>query len=90
MVEDIFSGINYEDLTPDIRLMADACGIEAVRKILMNLNGLQFYIPKITSFEKFVLRYLSENKSKSLKEIARELEVTEYYLKAVKKRNLSE
>lgn len=84
---DFYELINYEDLTPDIKLIADVCGIEPVRNILKNLNGLQFYIPKVTSFERFVFRYINENNHKSIKEIARELEVTEYYLKTVIKRN---
>jgi predicted transcriptional regulator len=85
---DYFEQINYDDLTPDIRLIADVCGIEAVREILRNLNGLQFYIPKVTSFERFVYRYINENNHKTIKEIARELDVTEYYLKSVIKRNI--
>lgn len=84
---DFYQKISYDDLTPDIRLIADVCGIEAVREILKNLSGLQFYIPKVTGFEKFVLRYIHENKERSIKEIARDLDVTEYYLKNVLKRN---
>ncbi|MDT3739752.1 MAG: hypothetical protein RO257_09645 [Candidatus Kapabacteria bacterium] len=84
---DYFDKIVYEDLTPDIRLLADACGLDSVRHILRHLGGLQFYIPKVTSFESFVLRHMKENYHKSIKEIARELDVSEQYLKSVKKRN---
>jgi hypothetical protein len=87
MMIDYFNKISYTDLTPDIKLIADACGMEAVRDILRKLSGLQFYIPKVTSFEGFVLRYMNENSSKSIKELAKELEVSEQYLKIVKKRN---
>jgi hypothetical protein len=83
---DLYEKLDYEDLTPDIRLLADVCGIDSARLILKNLAGLQFYIPKITSFEGFVYKYLVENKHKNNKEIARDLEVSEAYIKTVKKR----
>ncbi|MDX9790063.1 MAG: hypothetical protein WCZ17_02215 [Candidatus Kapaibacterium sp.] len=79
--------VEYEDLTPDIRLIADVCGMDTVRKMLQHLSGMQFYIPKITSFQTFIRRYIKQNSSRSFKEIALELCVSEQYIKSVRNKS---
>jgi len=77
---DIYNYINEDDLSNDLRLIADVCGLEAVQKMLKHLAGLSFYIPKITRLEKFVIRYVSLFPKKSIKQIAKELRVSDKYL----------
>lgn len=86
-MSDFYDQIKYEDLNPDIKMIADSCGIDVARNIIRHLGGLQFYIPKVTGFESFVLRFMFENKHSKLKDIARLLGVSEQYLKIVQKRN---
>lgn len=78
----IFNEIQYDDLPKDLQFIADCCNIETVRLLLENFNGLYFYIPKITKMPKLIKRYYKEN-NKSLKEIAKELNVSETYLRKV-------
>ena len=78
---DAIDKIKDEDLTPDLKLLADICGIETIRTLLRNYSGLGFYIPKLTKLDNFIFRYLSQNDGKTLKEIAKELNVSENFLK---------
>ncbi len=88
-MKDVFDLITDKDLTPDLKLLSDVCGIETVKTLLRNLNGLSFYIPKISHLDTLVIKYYQLNKDKSYKQIARELGVSEPYLKnlVVKKAN---
>lgn len=87
MKTEIFEEIEFEDLTEDLKMLAEACGLETVRKILKHFGGLNFYIPKISRLDKFILKYISKNKDKSQKQIARELNVSEYFLRVLQKRS---
>ena len=80
-MKDIFDIIEDNELTPDLQIMADICGIDLVRQLLRTLPGMSFYIPKITRLDSFVRRFISLNKEKSRKQIAKELNVSENYLK---------
>lgn len=73
--------ITIDEVTPDMRLLADVCGEEAMRQILRHLGGTQFYIPKMSKFDSFVLRYYNQNKDKPLKYIAIQLGVSEQYVR---------
>lgn len=86
MKKDIFDRIEREDLTEELLLISDVCGIETVQILLRHYSGLSFYIPKISRFDGFVIRYINENLSKSCKEIANELSVSEQYIR-IKKRS---
>ncbi len=81
MQNDKFDEIKYEDLTEDLKLIADYCGMELVKKMMRELSGMYFYIPKITRLDNFINRYIIENKDKSRKEIAKYLQVSEQFLK---------
>lgn len=79
-MQDVYDLIEKEDLTPDLRLIADVCGIIATQKLLKYLNGMCFYIPKLSKLRKFILRYVESNGNKTTKEIAKELGVTEKFI----------
>ncbi len=78
---DIFDMIEMEELTPDMRLIAEVCGEKAVRDLLRHLGGTQFYIPKMSKFDAFVLRYIKSNWDKPIKLIAVELGVSEQHIR---------
>lgn len=88
-MKDVFELITVSDLTPDLKLLNDVCGLETVKTLLRNLNGLSFYIPKISHLDTLVIKYYTQNNEKSYKLIAKELGVSEPYLKnlVVKKIN---
>ena len=78
--------ISKEDLTIDLKLVLDICGMETVIKMINNLGGLSIYIPKISHLDTLVKKYIKKNPEKTLKEIAKELKVSEPFLKNVTKR----
>lgn len=78
---DIFDLISEEDLTPDLEILSDLCGIDIVRELLRKTSGMCFYIPKITKLNGFILKYIEDNKFKSRKTLAKELNVSEQYLR---------
>jgi len=78
---DIYDMIELDELTPDMRLIAQVCGEKAMRDILRHLGGTQFYIPKMSKFDTFVLRYIKTNKDKPIKLIAVDLGVSEQYIR---------
>ena len=80
-MKDQYDEIEYEDLTDDLMIMAEHCGIDAVRQLLRELPGMSFYIPRISRLDKFISRFAKENRDKSRKEIAKKLRVTEQFLK---------
>jgi hypothetical protein len=80
-MNDVFDIIEETELTPDLQIMADLCGIDLVRKLLRTLPGMSFYIPKITRLDGFVRRFITLNHDKSRKQIAKALNVSENYLK---------
>lgn len=83
---DIYENINEENLTGDLSMLSDVCGIVNVRKILRHLGGISLYIPKISRLDGFVVDYIKNNQTKSIKKIAGELGVSEQYIRNVKRR----
>lgn len=80
-MKDVFDCVEAEDLTPDLEMVANVCGIEFVRNLLRNLSGLSFYVPKLSRLESFIGKYMRNNKEKNLKQVAKELLVSEQFLK---------
>lgn len=78
---DIYSKLEVEDLTEDLKLFAMSCGIETVRSLMKNCAGLSIYIPKLARLDRFIMKYIRANSQKSFKEIARDLGVTEQHIK---------
>lgn len=80
---DIFERITKDDLTNDLKILADTCGIEVVQNLLRNCASLTIYVPKISHLDKFIIRYIRENSYKSFKLIAKELGVSEQHIRNV-------
>jgi Mor family transcriptional regulator len=83
---DIYELINEEDFTSDLKLLSSICGVEITRNIIRYLSGINFYIPKITKLDTFVINYLNNNKKKSIKELAQDLKISEQTVRNVKNR----
>lgn len=83
----IFSDLQYNELDEDMKFVADSCGMDTVINMLHKLGGLQFYIPKITKLDKFILRKWRESELKTIKEFAREINVSETYLRKLIRSN---
>ena len=59
----ILQNLQYEDLTEDLQMIYDVCGEETVIRLIENLGGLSFYVPKITRFDDLIYRYIRDNKN---------------------------
>lgn len=79
---------NYEELTEDLQLMSNIIGIDNVVKLIENLGGTNFYIPKYSKLDKFIKRFLLDNKGLSNKKICLDLNVSEQYIRNFKKKFL--
>ncbi len=79
-MNDIFEKIEASDLTEDLELIANVVGIDVIRNFLRNFQGAYFYIPKVSRLERFVIRYINENPTKTIKQLAIELGVSAQYL----------
>lgn len=75
--------LSEEDLTPDMRMVADICGLETVKILLINLGGIDIYIPKISKLDNFIRKYIEANFTKTFKEIACELKVSVQFIKKI-------
>ena len=82
----ILKDLQYGDLTEDLQMIYDVCGEEVVIKLIENLGGLSFYVPKITRFDDLIYRFITENKQQTYKKVAARLGVTEQYVKSIVKR----
>ncbi len=82
-MQSIFDEIQKEELTPDLQLLADVCGMECVRLLLRTLPSSSFYLPKITRFEKFIARYVEQHQDKTERMLALELGVCEPFIKKI-------
>lgn len=87
-MEDVFEQITKEELTQDLDMIAELCGLDTVKKLLRHFGGISFYIPKLTRLDKFVFKYIKTNNDKTYKLIAKELGVSEHYLRLVRKRHI--
>ena len=85
-MNDVFEMVETDDLTADLQIITEICGIETVRKLLKHFAGLNFYIPKLSRLETFVLRYIKLNKSIGFKRMAKDLGVSEYFLRCLEKK----
>jgi hypothetical protein len=75
-----------DDLSPDMQMIYDLVGLDTVKKLLVSYSGLSFYVPKITRFDTMIMRYIKQNREKTLKQVAMELNVSEQFLKNLVKR----
>lgn len=71
----------FEDLNSDLKMAANACGIDNVRCLLKNFNRMSLYFPTFSYFRECIIRYIRENPDKSIKEIALDLDISEQYIK---------
>ena len=86
-MEDIYDQIENGDLTEDLSMVASLIGMHAVRKLIKEMPGQSFYVPRITRLDSFIARYIDKTKSRNQKEIARELQVSEQYVRNARRRS---
>ncbi len=88
-MKDIYDQLKESDLTEDLQMVAGLCGMETVRVLMRHFAGMNVYVPKLTRLEQFIRRYLENNSDKTYKQAAFELNVSEMYLRKLRKKLLS-
>ena len=86
---DIYDMVTEEELSPDLKMVSVAIGLEGTKKLLRNLAGMPLYIPKLTYFQPVIKRYLKEKGTHNIKETAKELRVSLPYLNKLMKEILN-
>lgn len=84
MLKALFDLLEYEDLTPDLKLLCDTTDLETVKKLILNFKGFAFYIPKFVTFRSLVFRYIqAQPREVSINRIASNLTCSDAYLRSV-------
>ena len=52
--------ISFEDLSDDMKLVAQACGLEVARSLIANCPGIQLYIQRPEHMNDTLRRYIAE------------------------------
>lgn len=81
------SKLEFSDLNPDLTDLADILGLELLEELIIKFGGANYYIPKISSLDNFVDRHIKTNKDKTDKQLARDLNVSENFIKKRMKKN---
>ncbi len=56
--------ITIDDLTEDMKLIAESCGIEVAHALMLNMPGLRFYVPAPQRMTDVVFRYIMSDRRK--------------------------
>lgn len=75
------SKLEISDLNPDLTDLADVIGLDLLEELILKFGGANYYIPKISSLDNFVDRHIKSNKNKTYKQLARDLNVSENFIK---------
>lgn len=73
--------LELTDLNEDLKTLNEIIGLELLEKLIHSYGGTNFYIPKISSIDKYVERHIRLNRDKTSKKLARELKVSENFIK---------
>lgn len=88
---DLYQQLQNEDLSDDLKMLAEICGMDVVITLMKNYAGLQFYIPRISSFKNVYKRaLLNESKLISNKDLAAKYDVSEEYIRKIRNEIKSE
>lgn len=89
MRENLLNELQRDDLPEDLRDVADAIGIEAMRALILRFHGERIYLPFPQRIESLVVRFIRKNYraddsgSTNVRELAREVGMSVAYVKGV-------
>ncbi len=81
--------VSFEDLTDDMKLVAQSCGLEIARALIANCPGIQLYVPRPENMTQVMRRYVRSRIGEraptdaEIKAIAIELGKSPSYLRQV-------
>jgi hypothetical protein len=71
--EDILEKLDMNDLTPDLQLIAEKNGIDAVKELFRTWDGLPFYVPKFNRIPSLLKKYVASRPGVHPKVLAKEI-----------------
>lgn len=82
--KELISMVKEDDLPENFRIVSELCGLEVAKSLLTELGGIQIAIPKVTSLNKVMIRYIKErHRLDSPKKLARDLDISERTLRRI-------
>lgn len=88
---DLYQQLIQDDLSDDLKMLAEICGMDVVISLMKNYAGLQFYVPRISSFKNVYKRNIqNESKTISNKDLAAKYDVSEEYIRKIRQELRSE
>lgn len=88
--------VSFEDLSDDMKLVAQSCGLEVARALLCNCPGIQLYVPRPENMTEVMRRYVRSRIGErpptdaEIKAIAVELGRSPSYLRQIMSRTRPE
>lgn len=79
--QEIIEEIKYEDLPENYKMVADACGMEVAKALIVELGGYRLDIPQPRSLKKTIARFIKAKDNVPTRKIAQELNLTERYIR---------
>ena len=84
MSEELVKLVEFDDLSEDMKEVAEVLGIEAVRTLIKDCGGLRFQVPTYRSIKPAMRKYIHNSKCKlTVRQIARRINVSERYVKNI-------
>lgn len=76
--------ITYQHLSADMQLIADVCGIDVVRTLMVELPGTRLYVPHPNRIEPLVQAYIAELHTQNvpIRTIAKEVGLSIDYVRS--------
>ena len=68
----IFEELQIEDLPDNFKMVAERCGMDIVKNLMINVPSLAIYIPRVQSLQNLVDRYIL----KRIKELPKNIDIT--------------
>ena len=59
MNQKIADFLSFEDLSDDMKLVAQTCGLEVARSLIANCPGIQVYVPRPENIPEVVRRFIN-------------------------------
>ena len=74
--------LDIEDLPPDLKDVAEECGLDIVKSLLQVFPSTNIYIPNLKNLEPTVKKYIKDRyRAHSARDLARQLNLSEPHIR---------
>jgi len=79
--QELIEEIKYDDLPDNFKVVADACGLEVAKALIVELGGCRLDVPQTRSLKKTISRFIKSRREVPAWKIAQELHLTERFIR---------